>query len=695
MPKFEAGMESMLDMFVFETGDLLEKLDETLMRTEQEQTIGEDDINEIFRTMHTIKGSAAMMGLQNMSTLAHAMEDLFYIIRDDPNVKYDKAGLYELLFASSDSLKGELDNLSDDDIPLTDFTELEGKIHAFAAQMKGESAPAQDAQAGSGEQEDLSHLFPDDEDESILTYKVTYQESCAMPSARGFVLLRGLGQMAEVTSTVPVDLDADEADDEIKAHGLIIKLITDDPQKVLEFLEDGINVEKAQQLHKPDKTAAPQQTTPQQEAPTPQQAEKAVEQAKEAAPGTKQAPKKAAPKHEQSLITVNLEKLDQLLDLVAEIVITQGSVTSSPDLKDLGVDLDRFNKSARELKKLTDELQDSVMSIRMVPVSTAFQKMNRVVRDMNQKLKKGVTLEFEGEDTEVDKSIVDILNDPLMHITRNAVDHGIETPQERAAAGKTEPPTVTLSAGYDSGEVVISCRDNGAGMDRAKILAKAKKNGLLTKPESEYTDKEVYAFTIAAGFSTNEQITEYSGRGVGMDVVKKNIEKVGGKLLVDSEMGVGSVFTIRIPLSLSIIDVLSVRVGENSLSVPTVSVREVFSCKQEDYILDPDGNEFVMLREMCLPLIRLSRHFGIPSEVEDIGQGILIYCTEGDKGAVLFADSIISDQQIVVKPFSPLLSAFPLKEAGMSGCSILGDGTITIGLDVKEILKATGGEKEK
>ena len=524
MPKFEAGMESMLDMFVFETGDLLEKLDDTLMRTEQEESIGEDDINEIFRTMHTIKGSAAMMGLQNMSTLAHAMEDLFYIIRDDPNVKYDKAGLYELLFASSDSLKGELDNLSDDDIPLTDFTELEGKIHAFAAQMKGESAPAQAAQASSGAQEDLSHLFPDDEDESILTYRVTYQESCAMPSARGFVLLRGLGQMAEVTSTLPVDLDADEADDEIKAHGLIIKLITDDAQKVLEFLEDGINVEKAQQLHKPDKSAAPAQTAaPAQAAPTPQQAEQAVEQAKEAAPGTKQAPKKAAPKHEQSLITVNLEKLDQLLDLVAEIVITQGSVTSSPDLKDLGVDLDRFNKSARELKKLTDELQDSVMSIRMVPVSTAFQKMNRVVRDMNQKLKKGVTLEFEGEDTEVDKSIVDILNDPLMHITRNAVDHGIETPEERAAAGKTEPPTVTLSAGYDSGEVVISCRDNGAGMDRAKILAKAKKNGLLTKPENEYTDKEVFAFTVAAGFSTNEQITEYSGRGVGMDVAMATV----------------------------------------------------------------------------------------------------------------------------------------------------------------------------
>ena len=680
MPKFEAGMESMLDMFVFETGDLLEKLDDILMRTEQEDTIGTEDINEIFRTMHTIKGSASMMGLQNMSTLAHAVEDLFYIIRDDPEVKYDKPGLYELLFASSDNLKNELDNIQDDDIPLTDFTELEGKIHAFAAQMKGEGAPAAAAAQSSGG-EDISHLFPDDEDETILTYRVTYKESCAMPSARGFVLLRNLGQIAEVCSTMPPDLDDD--------NGLIIKLITDDAKKVLEYLEDGINVEKAEQLHKPDKSAQAAKPAP-AAAPTPQQAEKAVEQAKaEQAPKqpAKQAPKKPAEKHEQSLITVNLEKLDHLLDLVAEIVITQGSVTSSPDLKGLGVDLDRFNKSARELKKLTDELQDSVMSIRMVPVSTAFQKMNRVVRDMNQKLGKGVTLEFEGEDTEVDKSIVDILNDPLMHITRNAVDHGIELPEERAAAGKTEPPTVTLSAGYDSGEVVISCRDNGAGMDRAKILAKAKKNGLLTKPENEYTDKEVYAFTVAAGFSTNEQITEYSGRGVGMDVVKKNIEKVGGKLLVDSEFGVGSVFTIRIPLSLSIIDVLSVQVGENSLSVPISSVREAFSCKAESYILDPDGNEFIMLRGMCLPLIRLSKHFGIPSEVEDVEKGIMLYCMEQDTGAVLFADSIISDQQIVVKPFSPLLADYPLKEAGMSGCSILGDGTITIALDVNEIIK--------
>ena len=330
MPKFEAGMEGMLDMFVFETGDLLEKLDDILMRTEQEETIGTEDINEIFRTMHTIKGSAAMMGLQNMSTLAHAVEDLFYIIRDDPDVKYDKPGLYELLFASSDNLKNELENIQDDDIPLSDFSELEGKIHAFAANMKGEAAPEQSASAQAGGEEDISHLFPDDEDESILTYRVTYQESCAMPSARGFVLLRGLGQIAEVCSTVPVDLDEDSADDEIKAHGLIIKLITDDAQKVLEFLEDGINVEKAEQLHKPEKKAeAPKPAAAPEKTLTPKQADKAVEDAKAQQPQKQQAPKKPAEKHEQSIISVKLEKLDQLLDLVAELVITQGAVTTS------------------------------------------------------------------------------------------------------------------------------------------------------------------------------------------------------------------------------------------------------------------------------------------------------------------------------------------------------------------------------
>lgn len=668
MPKFESGMENMADMFVFETGDLLEKLDEILMRTEQEETIGTEDINEIFRTMHTIKGSAAMMSMHNMSTLAHAVEDLFFIIREDPEVKYDKPALYELLFSASDNLKSELDSLYDD-APLTDFSELENKIHAFASTMKGQ--PATDSSdTSSADTATYEGLFPDDEKEGVLTYKVTYSESCAMPDMRALVLLRALGKMCEVTKTFPEDLDADNAGDEISKKGLYIKLITDDPDGVLDLMKNAVNVDKAEQVKKPEPKPQP---APAQPAPKPAQPANA-------------APKKPAEKHEQSMISVKLDKLNRLLDLVAEIVITEGSVISSPDLRKADIDLDRFNKSSRELKKLTDELQDVVMSIRMVPVSTAFQKMNRVVRDMNQKLKKNVTLVFEGQETEVDKSIVDILNDPLMHIVRNAVDHGIEDPEVRAKAGKTEPATVTLSAGYDSNEVVISCRDNGAGMDTAKLMAKAKKNGMLTKPENEYTDKEIFNFVVAAGFSTNEKITEYSGRGVGMDVVKKNLEKVGGKLIVDSKFGEGSVFTIRIPLSLSILDVLSVDVGNENFSVPVSAISEAFSCKAENFITDPEDNEFIMLRDKCLPLIRMSKHFDIPNAEQDVTKGIMLCCNDGGKEAILMADRITVDQQVVVKPFSPLLDAYPLKESGLAGCSVLGDGSITMILDMKEFL---------
>lgn len=677
VPKFESGMENMVDMFVFESGDLLEKLDEILMRTEQEDSIGSDDINEIFRTMHTIKGSAAMMGLQNMSALAHAVEDLFYIIREDPNVSYDKPALYELLFAASDSLKNEIDNIQDEDVPLSDFSELEGRIHSFASVMKGGDAAKTGGPSQNGG-EAYENLFPEDENENVLTYKVIYADTCAMPDMRAMVLLRALGKVCEIVKTFPADLDADGAGDDISQKGLYVKLIADEPDKALELLKTGINVASAEQVKKPEKSA-PAPVKPAVEAD--EQVKKAKEQSAKPA-----APKKQGEKHEQSMISVKLDKLDRLLDLVAEIVITEGSVISSPDLKNVGENLDRFNKSSRELKKLTDELQDVVMSIRMVPVSTAFQKMNRVIRDMNQKLKKNVTLVFEGQETEVDKSIVDILNDPLMHIVRNAVDHGIEDPQIRAEQGKTEPPTVTLSAGYDSNEVVISCRDNGAGMDTAKLMAKAKKNGMLTKPESEYTEKEIYNFVVAAGFSTNEKITEYSGRGVGMDVVKKNLEKVGGKLSVDSKLGEGSVFTIKIPLSLSIVDVLSVDIGGENLSVPMAAIKEAFSCKEENYICDADGNEFIMLRDKCMPLIRLAKHFEIDGGETDVTKGIMIHCRQDGKQAVLMADRITTDQQVVVKPFSPVLDPYRLKESGMAGCSVLGDGSITIILDMKEIL---------
>lgn len=772
MSKFDAGMESMLDTFVFESTELLENLDEILMRTESSE-LTPDDIGEIFRVMHTIKGSAAMMGLKNMSELAHAVEDIYFVVRDNPELQFDRPKLYELSFKTSDFLKNEIENLSDDSVPLTDFSGFIPQLHEFADYLtklsKGEEAAAPAVH---------HEIFSADEPEGVRTVKVKFSDSCMMPSIRAMVLVNSIGADAEVLSTVPPDLDAESADDEIKAQGFIIKLNCDELDPVIAVLKDGVDVDTVEELKrsasapKAEAPAAENKALPagsSEEGVTTflvrfedgclmpairamvlknsigsygqlvrtvpddlekdsseeeiakngfrieiktEHAEEALAMLKEgvnvlsadklepAKPEAEQqaaapAQKAAAPKKDAaaaggahgsgSMISVRLEKLDRLLDLVAEIVITESGVTSSPDLRKISGSLDRFQKSARELKKLTDELQDVVMSIRMVPVQTAFSKMNRVVRDMNQTLGKNVDLVFVGADTEADKSVVDILGDPLMHIVRNAVDHGIETPEERAAAGKTERPTVTLSAGYESGEVVISCEDNGAGMDPKKLLAKAKKNGILTKPENEYTDADCYELIMAAGFSTNETVTQYSGRGVGMDVVRKNIEKVGGKMLIDSELGKGSKFTIRIPLSLSIIDVLGVQANGAELSVPVSSVREIFRPEPSQLIKDPDGTELVMLRDKCLRIIRLADAFELPGERIPLEDGILLYCSENGREAAVFADSLTADQQVVVKPLSILLNKYDLKKKGLSGCSILADGSITLITDINEL----------
>lgn len=680
MSKFEAGMEGMVDTYIFETTSLLEQLDDILIRTEKDD-LTPDDIAEIFRIMHTIKGSSAMMGLQNMSKLAHAVEDLFFIIREDPSVSYDKPALYELLFAGSDNLKNEIDVIQDDSAELTDFTELMEKIRSFAAVMKGET-PAEEQ---SGEAEQIE-VYEEGEPESIKAIKITYEESCLMPAIRAMLLLRSLGNVCQVVRTIPEDVDDDSAGDFITKNGLFIKVVSEGNEADIEgVINNSLNIEKFEWLErkKPEppkevKKEQPPQPQPTQTAPA---AEKKPEQ-KAAAP--KGDAKKAAA---DSIISVKLSKLDALLDLVSEIVITESMVSSSPDLKHVETSLEQFSKSSRQLKKLTDELQDIVMSIRMVPVAAAFTKMSRVVRDMNNKLGKNVELVFEGEDTEADKSVVDILNDPLMHLVRNAVDHGIEEPSERAAAGKTEPARVTLSAYEESGEVVIKVTDNGAGMDPEKLLQKAERNGILTKPKSEYTESEALNLIMQAGFSTNEKVTEYSGRGVGMDVVRSNIEKVGGKITVESKRGKGSSFVIKIPLSLSIIDVLGAMVGDTYFSIPITSIRESFSVKKDNIISDNEGNDMIKLRGRVFPVIRLSEIYGIKNAAAEFEDGIMIMCEADGKRVCLFADEIVSDMSVVVKPFSPLLNRQGVKENGMSGCSILGDGSITIILDVKTIFE--------
>lgn len=254
------------------------------------------------------------------------------------------------------------------------------------------------------------------------------------------------------------------------------------------------------------------------------------------------------------------------MDMVGELVISEAMVTQNPDLK--GLPLDNFNKAARQLQKITSEFQDIVMSIRMVPLAATFQKMNRIVRDMSKKLSKEVKLEIIGEDTEVDKNIIEHISDPLMHIVRNSIDHGLESPEDRKAKGKSEIGTITLEAKNEGGDVFIIINDDGKGLDREKVLARARENGLINRPESDITDKEVFSYIFLPGFSTKSKVTEFSGRGVGMDIVTKNIASVGGNVSIDSIPDAGTTITLKIPLTLAIMDGMTIRVGESTYTIP-------------------------------------------------------------------------------------------------------------------------------
>ena len=274
-----------------------------------------------------------------------------------------------------------------------------------------------------------------------------------------------------------------------------------------------------------------------------------------------------------------------------------------------------------------------------------------------------------------------------MHMVRNSMDHGIEdTADERIAAGKDPKGKITLAAYSSSGEVIITVSDDGYGINTEKVLAKAKKNGLLTKPESEYSDKEIFNMIMLPGFSTNEQVTEYSGRGVGMDVVRQNIEKCGGTVSVDSKEGFGTTFIIKIPLSLAIVDGMEVSVGKSIFTIPINSIKESFKLKENQLIKDTTGREMIMIRGQCYPLIRLYELYELETEVTDVYSGIIILVENEGRSACLMADELMGEQQVVVKPFSPMLNNFNVKQNGMAGCTILGDGSITIILDVGNII---------
>lgn len=664
--------DPMLDMFIFETSQLLEQLEQIIIGSESSGCYDQGNINEIFRIMHTIKGSSAMMGFDNISKLTHSVEDLFSILREEKRVNEDYTILSDIILESADFIKAETLKIEKGNTANGDASPYIEKVKKILASIKGQVQSARiygtDMPAAEGESMLTGSVEQTDEgptDKKSFRAVIRFEEGCGMESMRAYALVHSLSEFSSHISHIPENLDdTDGTNEKIKKDGFQVCFKAGLPyEEIYKFLSKTIFL-KDLKLADPAQPAEAGRTADVNDS-------NGIER-----------DARTEPAH-RNLISVNVSKLDKLMDLVGELVISESMVTQDPGLA--GLALENFRKAARQHRKIINELQDVAMSIRMVPLSSTFRKMSRIVRDMSKKLDKDVKLVIIGEETEVDKNIIEHISDPLMHIIRNSMDHGIESPEERIAKGKAGNGTITLEAKNAGGDVLIIVKDDGRGLDKARILAKARENGLIGKPEGELLDKEIYSYIFLPGFSTKENTTEFSGRGVGMDVVTSNISAVGGNVSVVSLPGEGATFTVKIPLTLAIMDGMTIRVGKTKYTIPIASIRESFKALEKDVIIDPENNEMIMIRGQCYPVLRLHEIYKVETGITNISDGIVIMAENEDKGYCIFADELIGQQQVVVKTLPDYIKNLK-KVRGVAGCTLLGDGSISLILDMASLL---------
>ena len=717
----EFSTDGMLDIYLFENEQLLEQLQEMVLDQKDADCFDEDSINEIFRTMHTIKGSSGIMMFDNITAVSHKLEDVFYYLRESKPHHVPHLELVEHVLEVQDFISNEMEKIRNGDPVDGDASGIIADLDKFLEGIKRAEADegAEPAPENVHEEPKQFYIAPVATSASRF-YKIyiSFYPETEMANVHAYKTVYALKEIAEDLLYSPEDIISDESSSEtiledgfkillqaqcteeeirdIIGMGYDIKKVDIFECKAEEFLQgfDFGNQEAQLDLESSVEEAESQKQESTDGGEEPKEELKAekpkiapgdfVIKSKE--PGKQKKLAKDKPKAEKaSFISVNISKMDQLMELIGELVISESVVLQNPDLKVPGLNLNSFNKAAAQLSKISTDLQNVIMSMRMVPLTNTFQKMNRIVFDVSRKLGKDIEFEMVGENTEVDKNIIEHISDPLMHLVRNAVDHGIETNAERAESGKPDKGKVILSARTEAGKVWISVEDNGKGLDREKILAKARKQGLLdeSKPDSAYTDKEVYQFITLPGFSTNEQVTEYSGRGVGMDVVVQNIQKIGGTLDIESTPGFGSIMSLKIPLTLAIIDGIVMETGNSSFVLETGMIKEFVRVKEDMMIHEPDGDEYIMIRGECFPVIRLGKWYGMTDYQEAVEDGVMLILEVEERKICLFVDKLIGEQEIVVKP----IPSYIKKVKGLSGCTQLGDGSIALILDAAGLVE--------
>jgi two-component system chemotaxis sensor kinase CheA len=708
----------MLEAYVYETSQIIDSLEQLMISSENDGVFSDENINEIFRFMHTIKGSSAMMMFNDISTLAHRMEDIFFVLRENKKVEYDFTTLVDVILESIDFFKLELLKIKDNETPDGDNSELLEKVSNYLEQIRGDKGTGEtkevkkelvkgkkkdrESQTDTSNKKDKElqtdtsnkkdkELQTDTTNANVKYYKanIHFKKDAQMENLRAFTVINNVGELAEEIEYYPDDvIDNDAASEEIRQKGFQIFCKSCEEKQLEKYLADTILMESLEfeeiepseyqkLISKKDKDLANEKDSDKTKNVSQNASDKKQKQ-------------DASSFSKQSIISVNVDKLDSLMDMVGELVIAEAMVSQNPEVTSL--EIESFDKASRQLHKITGELQDLVMAIRMVPLSTTFLKMNRIIRDMTRKLDKNVVLEIYGEETEVDKNIIEKIADPLMHIIRNSLDHGIESEEERIKAGKQAQGTVTLEAKNSGSDVLIIVRDDGKGLNKKAIYDKALIQGLVNRPFEEMSDREIHSLILNPGFSTKEEVTEFSGRGVGMDVVSKNITSIGGTVIVDSEYGVGTTIILKIPLTLAIIEGMNIKVGDARFTLPIVTIRESFRPNNPDIIKDPEGQEMIMVRGLCYPIMRLHDFYKIPTRVTSFNEGILIMVEENEKSCCIFADELLGQQQVVVKTLPDYVKKYK-QIKGLGGCTLLGDGSISLILNIGEFELSNVNEK--
>lgn len=699
-----------LGIFIDETRGHLQELNEQILILEKEPE-NEDTINEIFRAAHSLKGMAGTMGYKRMQRLTHDMENVFSEIRNG-KMKAN-ANLIDLLFRGLDALENYLDNIintqdegTEDNQDIIDGLQkiLEEGLNGGAADGKPEAAPSAapaPAAAPEGrhlvlaEHELLAAQKAKEEGDNVFEITVFIQETCILKAARAFLVFKALEDAGDIIKSVP---EVQDIEDEKFDFDFSIVLLTKKSQEEIRQAIMNVSEIKNVTIGPADVAAAPVPSAEQQKASAESSAAPAAPAApsapaSSAASGTAaaaapaQAAKQAQAKTQAKAavnrsVRVDIEKLDDLMNLVSELIIAKnGLVSISGDGEKAARD-NNFNEQIEYLERVTTNLHQSVMKVRMVPIESVVNRFPRMIRDLSKKLNKKMELYMTGEDTELDRTVIDEIGDPLMHLLRNAADHGLEPNEERVRLGKPEVGSIFLDAYQEGNNVVIEVRDDGAGIDVEKVKQKAVSKGTITEEQAAVmTDKEVIDLLFRPSFSTAEVISDVSGRGVGLDVVKTKIEALGGSIETKTALGQGSNFIIRLPLTLAIIQALMVELGNEKYAIPLGSIETI-----EDIALDDvkyvQNKEVINLRGSVIPLIRLDRVLDVEQSGEEPASLTVVIVKKGDKLAGLIVDNLIGQLEIVIKSIGKYINNSKL----ISGATILGDGEIALILDVNVLV---------